>query len=169
MKERSTFISCQSLKFRVLDLQKSWRVHSKNPSLVFVPLRWTGPVRRCACGRAGADSGTSHRGPSRPHMAPLQAEWCVGLNRWVPLLARERQEHTWFPWRVSEHSWSICFTNTERRRTNITNEVMGTVRFTPNYTQRLRQHEAMLWREKEDISRPGWRHLKCPLKTSLHL
>lgn len=39
---------------------------------------------------------------------------------------------------------TVYFTNTETRHTDITNEVMGTVGFSPNNTKGLRQHEALL-------------------------
>ena len=110
-----------------------------------------GPVHRCACGRVGADNGTSHRGPGRLHTDPLQAVWCVGLSRWVLLLMRKTRKKNRLDLRKSnyygEHELGVYFTNNETRHTDITNEVMGTVGFPPNNTQGLRQHEALLWKE----------------------
>lgn len=83
-----TFTWNNGLQF---EIQKLCTIKKKR-SLAFLPLQWMGPVHRCACDRVGADNGTSHRGPGHLHRAPLQAEWCVGLNRWVPPLQNKGRE-----------------------------------------------------------------------------
>lgn len=89
-----TFTWNNGLQF---EIQKLCTIKKKR-SLAFLPLQWMGPVHRCACDRVGADNGTSHRGPGHLHRAPLQAEWCVGLNRWVPPLQNEGKEKHGYNW-----------------------------------------------------------------------